>query len=181
MDGSRPLHRQQQTPAPVLLDSPHKNPPEKPCGADNSQPRQKRTAASASAVEIAGAKIVLVDIDPQTMIIDYDALENAITPRTRAVIPVSIFGNPVDYDLLKDVPGVTIPREYPKAKHSSKSCCIFVSDRDQVMEDLAKQGIASRIRTYSLHMHKAFNQNKNCDIKGTMPGSKYAFNDKTTS
>jgi perosamine synthetase len=36
--------------------------------------------ASASAVEIAGAKIVLVDIDPQTMLIDYDALENAITP-----------------------------------------------------------------------------------------------------
>jgi len=43
------------------------------------------------------------------------------------------------------------------------------------MEDLAKQGIASQIGTYSLHMHKAFNQNKNCDIKGTMPGSKYAF------
>jgi perosamine synthetase len=91
------------------------------------------------------------------------------------VIPVSIFGNPVDYGLLKDVPGVTIPREHPKAKHSFQSCCLFVPERDQVMEDLAKQGIASQIGTYSLHMHKAFNQNKNCDIKGTMPGSKYAF------
>lgn len=256
--------------------------------------------ASASAVAIAGAKIVLVDIDPQTMLIDYDALESAITPQTKAVMPVSIFGNPVDYDRfaqikekhnifivedaacsigaefadvkvgnqadisvfslhprkfittgegglittnykawadwmlsykhfgmgvhdsrlttsfdrigsnyklsnivsavglvqmrhidkllskrittarryyeqLKDVPGVTIPGEHPKAKHSFQSCCIFVPERDQVMESLAKQGIASQIGTYSLHMHKAFNQNKNCAIKGTMPGSKYAF------
>lgn len=44
-----------------------------------------------------------------------------------------------------------------------------------IKESLAKQGIASQIGTYSLHMHKAFNQNENCDIKGTMPGSKYAF------
>jgi perosamine synthetase len=43
------------------------------------------------------------------------------------------------------------------------------------MEKLAKQGIASQIGTYSLHKHKAFNQNKNCDIKGDMPGSNYAF------
>ncbi len=256
--------------------------------------------ASASAVEIAGAKIVLVDIDPQTMLIDYDALESAITPRTRAVMPVSIFGNPVDYErlarikekynlyivedaacsigaefadvkvgnqadisvfslhprkfittgegglittnnqawadwmlsyknfgmgvhdsrmttsfdrigtnyklsnivsavglvqmrhidkllskriitarryyeLLKDVPGITFPQEHPKAGHSVQSCCIFVPHRDRIMKDLAKQGIASQIGTYSLHMHKAFNLNKNCDIKGTMQGSKYAF------
>ncbi|MCA1794665.1 MAG: DegT/DnrJ/EryC1/StrS family aminotransferase [Desulfobacteraceae bacterium] len=79
------------------------------------------------------------------------------------------------YDPLKDGPGVTIHGEHPKAKHSFQSCCIFVPDRDQVMEGLANKEIASQIRTYSLHMHKAFNQNKNCDIKGAMPGSKYAF------
>jgi perosamine synthetase len=256
--------------------------------------------ASASAVEIAGAKIVLVDVDPQTMLINYDALEKAITPRTKVVMPVSIFGNPVDYDrlsrikekynlyivedaacsigaefadvkvgnqadisvfslhprkfittgegglitthnkawadwmlsymhfgmgvhdsrlttsfdrigtnyklsnivsavglvqmrhidkllskriataqryyeCLKDVPGITIPGVNPRAKHSFQSCCVFVPNRDQVMEGLAQKGIASQIGTYSLHMHKAFSQNKNCAIQGNMPGSKYAF------
>lgn len=256
--------------------------------------------ATASVVNIVGATAVLVDVDPTSMLIGYAALEAAITDKTKAVIPVSLFGNPLDwqrlgsikskyglyivedaacsigaeykgtkvgnladisvfslhprkfittgegglvstnntawadwmlsykhfgmgvhdsrlstsfdrigtnyklsniqaavglvqmrhidkllskristarryYDLLKDVPGVTIPREHPKTKHSFQSCCIFVPDREKVMEGLTKQGIASQIGTYSLHMHKAFNQNKNCDIKGTMPSSKYAF------
>jgi len=56
--------------------------------------------ATASVVEIVGARIVLVDVDPQTMLIDYDFLESAITDKTRAVIPVSIFGNPLDYERL---------------------------------------------------------------------------------
>jgi dTDP-4-amino-4,6-dideoxygalactose transaminase len=59
--------------------------------------------ATASVVHIVGARAVLVDIDPETMLIDYDALENAVTPRTRAVIPVSLFGNPLDHDRLKDI------------------------------------------------------------------------------
>jgi len=56
--------------------------------------------ATASVVNIVGAKIVIVDIDKQTMLIDYDAIERAITPRTKAIIPVSIFGNPLDYERL---------------------------------------------------------------------------------
>jgi perosamine synthetase len=59
--------------------------------------------ASASVVEIVGAKIVLVDVNPKSILIDYDALEKAITPKTRAVIPVSIFGNPLDYDRLNRI------------------------------------------------------------------------------
>lgn len=53
--------------------------------------------ATADAVAIVGATAVLVDIDPATMIMDMAALERAITPRTRVVMPVSAFGNPVDY------------------------------------------------------------------------------------
>ena len=56
--------------------------------------------ATASAVNIAGAKVVLVDVDPDTMLIDYDSVEAAIGPNTKAVIPVSIFGNPLDYNKL---------------------------------------------------------------------------------
>ena len=48
--------------------------------------------ATASAVLHAGASPVLVDVDPQTYCIDLDAVEAQITPRTRAVIPVHLFG-----------------------------------------------------------------------------------------
>ncbi len=56
--------------------------------------------ATADVVAIAGATTVMVDVSPETMLIDYDALEEAITARTKAIIPVSLFGNPLDYDRL---------------------------------------------------------------------------------
>lgn len=59
--------------------------------------------ATADVVALVGAKIVLVDINPATMLIDYDAAEQAITKRTKAVIPVSLFGNPLDYDRLVEM------------------------------------------------------------------------------
>jgi dTDP-4-amino-4,6-dideoxygalactose transaminase len=59
--------------------------------------------ATASVVNIVGADCVIVDVDPATMLIDYDALEAAVTPKTRAAIPVSLFGNPLDWDRLNDI------------------------------------------------------------------------------
>jgi dTDP-4-amino-4,6-dideoxygalactose transaminase len=59
--------------------------------------------ATADVVSIVGATAVIVDVSPKTMLIDYDALEKAITPRTKAMIPVSIFGNPLDYDRLQSI------------------------------------------------------------------------------
>jgi dTDP-4-amino-4,6-dideoxygalactose transaminase len=56
--------------------------------------------ATAAVVGIVGATIVLVDVDPETMLIDYRAIEKAVSERTKAIIPVSIFGNPLDYDRL---------------------------------------------------------------------------------
>ena len=56
--------------------------------------------ATADVVAIVGAKVVLIDVDPKTMLIDYNALEAAINPSTKAVIPVSLFGNPLDFDRL---------------------------------------------------------------------------------
>jgi perosamine synthetase len=57
--------------------------------------------ATASVVHLVGALPVLVDVDPSTMLIDLEKAAGAITPRTKAIMPVSIFGNPLDYDALQ--------------------------------------------------------------------------------
>ena len=59
--------------------------------------------ASASVICHVGAKPVLVDTKPDSFEIDYDAVESAITDRTKAIIPVDIGGVPCDYDRLVQV------------------------------------------------------------------------------
>jgi dTDP-4-amino-4,6-dideoxygalactose transaminase len=59
--------------------------------------------ASANAVEHAGATPVLVDCAPGTGLIDMDLAEAAITPRTKAIMPVHLAGRPVDMDWLARV------------------------------------------------------------------------------
>lgn len=54
--------------------------------------------ASASVIEHVGAKIVLVDCQENSLEMDYDAMEAAITDKTKAIIPVDIAGIPCDYD-----------------------------------------------------------------------------------
>ena len=54
--------------------------------------------ASASVICHVGAKVVLVDTKPGSFEMDYDQLEAAITPRTKAVIPVDLGGIVCDYD-----------------------------------------------------------------------------------
>jgi len=53
-------------------------------------------ASTASVVIHAGATPVFVDVDPRTWTIDVDAVERAITPRTKAVMPVHLYGYPCD-------------------------------------------------------------------------------------
>lgn len=50
--------------------------------------------ATAEAISLLGAQPVFVDIDPVSFNLNPEALEAAITPRTRAVIPVHLYGNP---------------------------------------------------------------------------------------
>ncbi len=59
--------------------------------------------ASASVIDHVGAKIVLVDTIKDTPVIDYDKLADAITPATKAVIPVDIAGIPCDYDRIYEI------------------------------------------------------------------------------
>jgi dTDP-4-amino-4,6-dideoxygalactose transaminase len=52
------------------------------------------SVATVAAVELAGAEAVLVDIDPARFTMDPHALSGAVTPRTRAVLPVHLYGQP---------------------------------------------------------------------------------------
>ena len=56
--------------------------------------------ASASIIDHVGAKIVMVDCEADSFDINYEQLENAITEKTKAIIPVDIGGKPCDYNRL---------------------------------------------------------------------------------
>jgi dTDP-4-amino-4,6-dideoxygalactose transaminase len=59
--------------------------------------------ATAEAITYAGAKPVFVDIDPETLTIDVSKIEAAITPRTKAIIPVHLFGQCADMDPIMEI------------------------------------------------------------------------------
>jgi dTDP-3-amino-3,4,6-trideoxy-alpha-D-glucose transaminase len=59
--------------------------------------------ATAEAVSAVGAKPVLVDVDPETALVTAEIVAAALTERTRAVIPVHLFGRPVDMDPILDL------------------------------------------------------------------------------
>jgi dTDP-4-amino-4,6-dideoxygalactose transaminase len=59
--------------------------------------------ATSWAIVYCGARPVYVDIDPATMNLDPEKVEAAITPRTKAVMPVHLYGHPCDIDPLADI------------------------------------------------------------------------------
>lgn len=59
--------------------------------------------ATALAISYTGATPVLVDIDPETYTIDIAGLERAITDRTKAIMPVHLYGQPADMDPLLEI------------------------------------------------------------------------------
>lgn len=59
--------------------------------------------ASSNSILFDGGKPVFVDIDPQTWQIDPARIEAAITPRTKAVLPVDVFGVPADMDAIRSI------------------------------------------------------------------------------
>jgi len=67
--------------------------------------------ASANCILFVGARPVFVDIDPQTLNIDLDKIESAITPKTRAIVAVETFGHPggmVELEQLARKHGLTL-------------------------------------------------------------------------
>lgn len=59
--------------------------------------------ATAETVALLGAKPVYVDVDPKTYNLDVAKLEAAITPRTKAIIPVSLYGQCADFDAINAI------------------------------------------------------------------------------
>ena len=59
--------------------------------------------ATASVINHVGAKIVLVDCQKDSLEMDYDALENAISYKTKAIIPIDLGGIPCDYERIFDI------------------------------------------------------------------------------
>jgi dTDP-4-amino-4,6-dideoxygalactose transaminase len=59
--------------------------------------------ATAEAILLTGAKPVFVDIDPETLLIDVSQIEAHITPQTRAILPVHLYGQTVDMDPLLEI------------------------------------------------------------------------------
>ncbi len=99
--------------------------------------------ATASVAPLVGAKAVIVDVVKDTMLIDYDAIEDAITENTKAIIPVSLFGFPLDYNRLNEI----------KEKHNlyiiEDAACSIGAEFGGV-----KVGNQADITVFSLHPRK---------------------------
>jgi UDP-2-acetamido-2-deoxy-ribo-hexuluronate aminotransferase len=85
--------------------------------------------SSAEVIGLVGATPVFVDIERETFNLDPDLLEAAITPRTRAIMPVSLFGQMADYERIGAIAarhGVPViedgAQSFGAARHGRKSC-----------------------------------------------------------
>ena len=59
--------------------------------------------ATVEMIVLLGAKPILVDVEPDTCNLDPRLLERAITPRTRAIMPVALYGQPADMDEINEI------------------------------------------------------------------------------
>ncbi len=59
--------------------------------------------ATANVVELVGAKPVFIDCDPETLLVTPELISKAITPKTKAVIPVHMYGQMCDVKAIKDI------------------------------------------------------------------------------
>ena len=59
--------------------------------------------ANVEAIALVGATPVFVDVDPETYTMDWRQLEQVLTSRTRAIIPVHLYGHPVDMQPVLDI------------------------------------------------------------------------------
>lgn len=86
--------------------------------------------STSEVISLVGAKPVWVDIDPVTFNIDVDKLVAAITPRTKAILPVSLFGQMADYERIAEIAAAhgNIPviedgaQSFGATRNGSRSC-----------------------------------------------------------
>lgn len=126
--------------------------------------------ATANTIVHCGAKPVFVDIDPVTMNLDHNLLEQAITPRTKAIIPVHFAGFPCEMDQIQAIArkyNLKIIEDAAHAVHTKyKNRCVGsigditcfsfyatknLSTGEGGMITTADEGIADKLRMMSLH------------------------------
>lgn len=99
--------------------------------------------ATVNAIRYCGATPILVDIDPLTYNIDPALIAPAITPRTKAIMPVHQLGMPVDLDAVR-----AIARDHGLAVIEDAACAIGSSYRDRVI------GGDAALACFSFHPRK---------------------------
>ena len=100
--------------------------------------------ATVEAILYANARPILVEIDPKTMLIDPAAVAAAITPRTKAIIPVHLYGRAVDLKPLKQIAqdrNITIIEDAAQA-HGA------------LLDDGKKAGSGGRVNCFSFYCSK---------------------------
>jgi perosamine synthetase len=76
--------------------------------------------ATANAVTMAGAKVILADVDPRTLALSPEACERALTPRTRAIMPVHVSGRAGTITEILKLAG---SRELPVVEDAAEALC----------------------------------------------------------
>lgn len=118
--------------------------------------------ATASVIAHVGAKIILVDTQKDSFEMDYRSLEDAITERTKVIIPVDIAGVPCDYDCIFDI----VKSSHVRAKFEPKTELQKAIGRVTVIADAAhafgadrhgqKVGSIADFSNFSFHAVKNF-------------------------
>ncbi len=83
--------------------------------------------ATAAAVRYCGATPVFVDIDPRTCLIDPNRIEEAVTPRTRALLPVHLYGQCADMDAVHDIArrrNLLVVEDAAQARNACLASCV---------------------------------------------------------
>lgn len=85
--------------------------------------------SSAEVIRLVGARPVFVDIEPATFNMDVSQVEEAITPRTKAILPVSLFGQMPDLEMLNRIAGLyglvvieDAAQSFGAVRNGKKSC-----------------------------------------------------------
>jgi dTDP-4-amino-4,6-dideoxygalactose transaminase len=163
-------------------------------------------AATAAAILHAGALPVFVDVDRDTMNIDPAAIEAAITPRTRAILPVHLAGRPCDMDRIAEIAraagGLLVIEDAAHALesvyHGRKigsisplTCFSFyvtknITTGEGGLVTCADEALASRIQVLALHgldadAWKRFGDEGYRHYEVVAPGFKYNMTDLQAS
>lgn len=116
--------------------------------------------ASASIVEHVGATLVLVDVQQDCLEMDYEAVEKAITPNTKAIVPVDLAGIPCDYDRLFSIveskKGIFVPKTDLQKKIGRIAICCDAAHAFGASRKGKMVGEIADFSSFSFHAVKNF-------------------------